>query len=177
MTLSTSCPDTSAVALNRREMAQATIYTLGMLACAPLLARPASAQGHASHAAEQAFLKAYGGILNVEARLALLDDAALIVVHDLPFPLDKTGYADHLAFHSGQWEKLALIPSAIESRAYGDTVIVSAYFNERGKPKNAGFRLRPGFMTATLYPAGKAWRIIALHSSPLRAQLLDASPS
>jgi hypothetical protein len=99
---------------------------------------------------------------------------------DLPFPLDKAGFVDHIQFHlSGLWDSMLWKPQKLSFAVHGGTGLVSGYFVLRGKPKHAGFRLRPGFCTVTCAwdTAASAWRALNIHLSPLRAQILDASPS
>lgn len=110
------------------------------------------------------------------ARLAFLHDAALVIDSDVPFPLDRAGYADHLAFHAPHWERLEVQLLEVKAQLHGNTGIVSAYVNQRGKPKDAGFRQRPGYMTAVCTRDGTRWRALALHISPMMAQILQASP-
>lgn len=109
-------------------------------------------------------------------RLGLLADTALVIDHDVPFPLDRAGYADHLAFHAAQWERVETRFHEMRSVVHGSTGIVSAYFIERGKPKGAGFRLRAGYCTAVCSLEAGRWRAIGLHLAPLSGQLIDASP-
>ncbi len=123
------------------------------------------------------FLDAFSGPFDYEKILGFLMDDAVIVSHDVPFPLDKAGYTDHLLFLADLWESREVAPEAAEVALHGKTGIVSCYFNERGKPKNAGFRQRPGYMTVTCHKSNEGWRAIGLHTSALRSQIVDASPS
>jgi ketosteroid isomerase-like protein len=110
------------------------------------------------------------------ARMAFLNETALVIDSDVPFPLDRAGYADHLAFHAPHWERLEVQLIEVKTAVHGDTGIVSAYFNQRGKPKDAGFRQRPGYVTAVCARNPGGWTAIALHMSPMMAQIIDASP-
>jgi ketosteroid isomerase-like protein len=114
------------------------------------------------------------------ARLAFLHEAALTIDSDVPFPLDRAGYADHLAFHAPHWERLEVQLIEVKAQVHGNTGIVSAYFNLRGKPRDAGFRQRPGYVTAVCTrdgaDGGESWRALGLHMSPMMAQILQASP-
>lgn len=123
------------------------------------------------------FLSVFAGEMNHEKWLNFLEDNALVVAHDVPFPLDKAGYTDHMQFHSDFWESREFLPEAVEVVIHGTTGVVSCYFNERGKPVNAGFRQRPGFMTVYCNKTGSGWRAIGLHTSSLRSQIVNASPS
>jgi ketosteroid isomerase-like protein len=110
------------------------------------------------------------------ARLAFLHDAALVIDSDVPFPLQRADYADHLGFHAAHWERLEMQLLELKTVVHGDTGLVSAYFNQRGKPRDAGFRQRPGYVTAVCARSADGWKAIGLHMSPMMAQIIDASP-
>ena len=149
----------------------------GIAAGPPAAAAPAPA----GNGLEAAFLAAFTTAADRPGdtprdRLGLLADPALVIEHDVPFPLDRAAYADHLAFHAANWERVETRLYEVKSVVHGGTGIVSAYFIERGKPKHAGFRLRAGYCTAVCSLEGGRWRAIALHLAPLSGQLTDASP-
>lgn len=147
------------------------------LAAASLVASVRAAAQTLSPAAK-AFLVAHSGAFDQLRRLRFLLTDGLAVVHDVPFPLDHAAYADHVAFHGENWELLELVPQSVETVAVSrENAIVSCFFLERGKPKNAGFRLRPGFATATCMLVDGEWQALSVHFSSLRSQILDASPS
>ncbi|WP_439533367.1 DUF4440 domain-containing protein [Polymorphobacter sp.] len=110
------------------------------------------------------------------ARRAFLHESALVIDSDVPFPLDRAAYLDHLGFHGPQWERLEVQLLEVKTATHGDTGTVSAYFNQRGKPKDAGFRQRAGYVTAVCTRDGGAWRAMGLHFGPLMANIIDASP-
>lgn len=143
----------------------------------PLIAKASIGNAGAAGSAEAAFLEAFAGPHDREKRLAFLDDDATVIVDDIPFPIDKSRYADHLDFHAASWTKVETAMDGVKSGDYGDGAIVSAYYNERGKPKDAGFRQRAGFVTAVCSRSDNGWRAINLHFSPLLSNILDASPS
>ncbi|QMW23075.1 nuclear transport factor 2 family protein [Sandaracinobacteroides saxicola] len=154
------------------------------LAAATAATLPAAAMAAPDPAAglEAAFRAAFTAPADAPTALArarqdFLAEAALMIDHDVPFAMDRTAAADHLAFHAANWQRLEIILSQVTAQVHGETGIVSAFFNLRGKPKDAGFRLRPGFVSAvcTRTPAG--WKALSLHLSPLAGQILDASPS
>lgn len=137
----------------------------------------AAERGRGQNGALRAFSDAFGGIFNAERRLAFLAPNAMVIAHDVPFPLSREAFADHLAFQAGLWDQLEWALTAPRAVAHGKLTIVSSLFNERGKPKDSGFRLRPGFATATCVSHGGTWRAIGLHYGALLGQMLDASPS
>lgn len=123
------------------------------------------------------FMDVFSGPFDYEKIADFIADNALVVSHDVPFPFDKTGYVDHMQFHGELWESREFKPEAVEVRVYGKTGVISCYFNERGKPKDAGFRQRPGYMTVTCHLTDNGWQAIGLHTASLLSQILAASPS
>lgn len=110
------------------------------------------------------------------AQLAFLHGKALVIASDVPFLLNRASYADHLEFQAPLWERMEVQLLEVKTVVHGSTGVISAYFNLRGKPKDAGFRQRPGYMTAVCAKERSGWRAIGLHLSPLMAQIIDASP-
>jgi hypothetical protein len=132
-------------------------------------------------ALEQAFRAAWavvpGPLPDPAARIAFLAEGALIVADDLPFPLTRDGYADHWAFTLAHVERLDWQVHGLETTVHGDTGILAMNHAVRMKPRNAGFRLRAGTTIAVCTRAAGVWRALAVHMSPLTAQILDASPA
>jgi hypothetical protein len=162
-------------AIGRRDAIKLAAVGLAAVATGALAQQPSAA------ALEAAFRAAFATPADkpgdvATARLAFLHDAALAIDSDVPFPLDRAGYADHLGFHGQYWERMDVQLHEVRTAIHGSTGIVSAYYNQRGKPRNAGFRLRPGYCTAVCTLEGGRWRALALHMAPLSAQILDASP-
>jgi hypothetical protein len=142
---------------------------------------PAFAATFAQGAPEQAFLAAFDvpvdkPVAGTATRLAFLHEEALIIDHDAPFPMTKVGYADHLDFRMANLQRSETRFHELRSVPHGNGAIVSAYFIERSKPKDAGFRLRAGYCTAVCTRVAGEWKALSLHMSPLTAQVTDASP-
>ena len=114
--------------------------------------------------------------LGAAARLSFLHPDAIVIDHDAPFPMTKAGYADHLGFHLTSLQRSETRFHETRTTRHGNTAIVSAYFIERTKPKDAGFRLRSGYCTAVCTLMSGEWKAISLHLSPLTSQVTDASP-
>ncbi len=154
----------------------------GAVALSPVVAQSAhAATGAAPDTLEAAFRAAFAGAVDKPAqaavtRLAFLDDAALIVDHDAPFPMSKSGYADHLTFQMAALERSETRFYDVKVALHGNSGIVSAYFMERSKPRDAGFRLRAGYCTTVCNRSGEGWRALGLHLSPLIGQITDQSP-
>lgn len=163
------------IALNRRTMIGGTAAMVALFPAARLVA--AEPGGNL----ETAFRGAFDAPANdpaalIRARLSFLAEEALAVDHDVPFPLDRAAYADHLGFRAANAERLEVKLQDIRARAQGGTGIASAFFIERSKPKNAGYRLRAGYCTAVCARDKGRWRAIGFHMGPLSGQLIDASP-
>jgi hypothetical protein len=109
-------------------------------------------------------------------RLAFLHESAIVIDHGAPFPMGKAGYADHLGFHLANLQRLETHFHELKTVRHGGTMIISAFFNERSKPKDSGFRLRAGFCTAVCTLTSGGWKALSLHMSPLTSQVIDASP-
>ena len=143
---------------------------------------PASAEATDKAGLEAAFRAAFSAAADQPraasaARLGLLGDTALIIDHDIPFPIDHAAYADHLDFHAGLWERVEIRLFDVTTAIHGSTGIASAYFVQRGKPVGSGFRLRAGYCTAICAHKAGGWRAVGLHLAPLASQIIDASPS
>lgn len=123
-----------------------------------------------------AFVSKAAAPFNPKPRLAFLAPEAIIVDHDVPFPLTAESWADHLAFHAANWERHEWLPYDLTIRLHGDTGIVSCSYAERGKPKDAGFRLRAGTCLAVCAQDSNRWRAVGIALSPLSSQITDASP-
>lgn len=119
---------------------------------------------------------AFKRLLDPATRESMLAPAAIVIDNDAPLPMGRADYADHLAFHRPHWESRALVPYDITLRQIGETGIATAYVMDRGKPKNAGFRIRPSYVTAVFARAGGGWQAVGLHIGPLNGQLIDISP-
>lgn len=130
---------------------------------------------------EEAFRKAFGvfwGAGSVEDFSDFFDEEALMIDEDTPFVLSKAQFKDHLDFHlAGMWTQLEWLPRDSEFAVIDSTGLVSTYFSFRGKPTDAGFRLRHGVCTLLCHWDGKAWRAGLLNIDPLLGHIVDASPT
>ncbi len=116
---------------------------------------------------------------NTQQLLDFCSDDGTFVCDDVPFPLDKDGFADHLAFHrDGLWDKRQWCPQPLKFMAKGGLGLVAGSYNDRGKPRDSGFRQRPGFCTVVCAwdKHTSKWVALNVHMSPLLSQVLDASP-
>lgn len=147
-------------------------------AAAPVAVSAAGESAATTHGAADAFRGAHAGKVDAAQRAAFLLTDGLAVTSDVPFPMDHQAYSDHLAFHQENWDLHEWHLQDLETVALEDgSAIVSCFYIERGKPRDAGFRLRPGFATATCVMEGGEWMALSVHFSSLRSQILDSSPS
>ena len=112
-----------------------------------------------------------------DARSEILDE-------DYPWRMNKEEFVDHIGFHAGVtgnpalWEHFKWIPRDVEAKVWNKTTgHVSGFSTFRGKPVEAGFRLRFMAFTTSWYYDGKTWRLISWHQSVLAGRIAGASPS
>lgn len=102
---------------------------------------------------------------------------AVIMDEDLPFRVDKAGFQAHIAFHGpDNWEGFAWKPSHVQLSEAGDTGVVAGFAMFRGKPRSAGFRLRPMQFTQGWTRKAGQWTLVSWHQSPLIGHVTMQSP-
>ncbi|MFQ3664860.1 MAG: nuclear transport factor 2 family protein [Sphingomonadaceae bacterium] len=107
---------------------------------------------------------------------AMLPDAA-ILDEDLPFRVNTQGFRDHIAFHGPEnWEGFAWKPQDVRIVEERNTGIVCGFALFRGKPQDAGYRLRPMLFTQGWTKTASGWRLASWHQSPLVGHLFQPSP-
>jgi hypothetical protein len=108
---------------------------------------------------------------------AMLGDA-VILDEDLPFLVDKKGFQDHIAFHGpANWDGFAWKPRDIRVAVANGAGSVVGFAMFRGKPKDAGFRLRPMmFSQGWAWMEGR-WRMASWHQSPIIGHVSQQSPA
>jgi ketosteroid isomerase-like protein len=106
----------------------------------------------------------------------ILEDA-MIMDEDLPFRVNRAGFQAHIAFHGpDNWEGFAWRPTDMRFAVSGSTGVVTGFAMFRGKPRDAGFRLRPMLFSQgwTQRPAG--WRLASWQQSPVIGHVTTQSP-
>lgn len=134
---------------------------------------------------ERDFHTGFAVLLGTEggSKQQLLDfcsEDGTFICDDVPFPLDKEGFADHMTFHQeGLWDKRQWCPQPLNFTVKSNLGLISGAYNDRGKPRDSGFRQRPGFCTVVCAwdKETSKWLALNIHMSPLLSQVLDASPS
>lgn len=147
-----------------------------MAAAGAALALPARAAAQADGTADPELARAFAALLAPETRATMLAEGAIVIDSDAPFPMARADHLDHLAFHQPLWESRSYAPYQLRTRAAGETGIVTAYLMDRGKPKGAGFRLRPSYATAVFTRTPAGWRALSLHIGALAGQIAQISP-
>ncbi len=103
---------------------------------------------------------------------------AMIMDEDLPFRVDKAGFQAHIAFHGPEiWEGYAWKPSNVAFAVAGDTGVVTGFAMFRGKPRGAGFRLRPMLFSQGWARQPSGWRLANWQQSPVVGHVTHQSPS
>ncbi|MBL0923096.1 MAG: nuclear transport factor 2 family protein [Sphingomonadaceae bacterium] len=114
---------------------------------------------------------------DLDAFYGMMLDDAVIMDEDLPFRVDKAGFQNHIAFHvSGVWESFAWKPHDVRFTATGNSGAVAGFAMFRGKPKDAGFRLRPMMFTQGWMKRTDGWRLASWHQSPVVGHTDAQSP-
>lgn len=106
----------------------------------------------------------------------MLPDAA-IMDEDLPFRVDRAGFQAHISFHGPlNWEGFAWRPQDVRFVRAGTTGAAAGSAMFRGKPRDAGFRLRPMLFSQgwSLEPQG--WRLASWQQSPVIGHVTRQSP-
>lgn len=102
---------------------------------------------------------------------------AVIMDEDLPFRVDKAGFQAHIAFHGpGNWESFAYKPYDVRFASLGGTGVASGFAMFRGKPKDAGFRLRPMMFLQGWTREREGWRLASWQQSPVVGHVARPSP-
>lgn len=105
------------------------------------------------------------------------DPAAIMIDEDAPWRFDLAGIKDHISFHGGGvWESFAWRPQAPRSSITGATGIIAGAATFRGKPKDAGFRLRHLLYVQGWRREKENWRLVLWHQSPLVGHVTHGSP-
>ena len=107
---------------------------------------------------------------------AMLADAA-IMDEDLPFRVDRAGFQAHIAFHGpANWEGFAWRPHDVRFVRAGAAGAAVGFAMFRGKPKDAGFRLRPMLFSQGWAATPAGWRLASWQQSPVIGHVSRQSP-
>jgi len=114
---------------------------------------------------------------DLEGFYGLILPDAVIMDEDLPFRVDRAGFQDHISFHGpDNWEGFAWKPSHVSFVSKGTSGAVAGYSMFRGKPRDAGFRLRPMMFSQSWVQKGDLWRLASWHQSPIIGHVSHQSP-
>lgn len=102
---------------------------------------------------------------------------AMIVDEDIPFRVDRAGFADHIAFHtSGIWDGFQWKPYNVRFARKGPAGVSAGFAMFRGKPRDAGFRLRPMLFSQGWVLRAEGWRVASWQQSPIVGHVDRQSP-
>lgn len=141
-------------------------------------ARPAGpAPGDAAVAAAFDRMVQALGRGDLDAFYGAMHPRFIMLDEDIPWRLGKAAFQDHISFHTGgTWDQFAWVPLATTARAYGRTGVVAGQAMFRGKPRDAGFRLRPILFTQAWVETAGGWQLLNWHQSPVNGLITAASP-
>ncbi len=102
----------------------------------------------------------------------------VMIDEDSPWRMSKAAFQEHIGFHiGGVWDSFAWVPVSITARAFGRTGVVAGTAMFRGKPKDAGFRLRPLLFSQAWAQSDAGWQLLNWHQSPIVGLVAQASPT
>ena len=102
---------------------------------------------------------------------------AVIMDEDLPFRVDRAGFQEHIAFHlNSTWEGFSWKPHHVRVQQQGNTGVAAGFAMFRGKPRDAGFRLRPMMFSQGWIKLPEGWRMSSWHQSPIIGHVSAQSP-
>lgn len=128
---------------------------------------------------EQAFERLVEALAagDLEGFYGAIEPTAVIMDEDLPFRVDRASFQDHISFHGpGNWEGFAWKPQQVRFRTHGSTGLAVGFAMFRGKPRDAGFRLRPMMFSQSWSRRAEGWRVSAWHQSPIVGHVSEQSP-
>lgn len=171
----------------RRELIAGGLAAVGIAAAAaPATAASKGGAAAKGAAADEESLRAAFAKLSqtlnggdVAGFLAMFHERAVCIDEDSPFRNSKAEFIDHLGFHGAKnWEGFAWVPRDTRLFVRGNTGYTAGTVTFRGKPVDAGFRLRHMMHTIgwSRPSAGGEWQIVLFHQSPLYGHIDGASP-
>jgi ketosteroid isomerase-like protein len=153
---------------------------------AALLAAPeavaataAGSKASSQQSLEAAFLDVTAALNrgDLEAFYGFMHPKLLMIDEDAPWRLDLAGFKDHISFHGGGvWESFGWIPRDPRFHVSGNSGVVAGGATFRGKPKDAGYRLRHLLYSQGWIREAGAWRMVLWHQAPIVGLVTDGSP-
>ncbi|MEM6835094.1 MAG: DUF4440 domain-containing protein [Sphingomonadales bacterium] len=115
---------------------------------------------------------------DLEGFYGLILPEAHILDEDLPFAGDKAAFQDHISFHGpDNWEGFGWIPRDLRFFQQRGTGSVVGYSTFRGKPRDAGYRIRPMMFSQGWRKADGDWKLALWHQSPIVGHVTRISPA
>ena len=114
---------------------------------------------------------------DLEGFYGLILPNAAILDEDLPFRVDRAGFQAHIAFHGpASWEGFSYKPYDVRFASRGTSGVACGFAMFRGKPRDAGFRLRPMMFQQGWTRTSGGWRLASWHQSPVVGHVNRPSP-
>lgn len=115
--------------------------------------------------------------VDLDAFYGAMHPKLVMIDEDSPWRLDLAGFRDHIGFHGGGvWESFGWIPRDVKFRVFGSTGVTAGGATFRGKPKDAGFRLRHLLFTQGWVREGGGWKLLTWHQAPVVGLVASGSP-
>ncbi|MEO0410487.1 MAG: nuclear transport factor 2 family protein [Pseudomonadota bacterium] len=108
---------------------------------------------------------------------AILPEAK-ILDEDLPFGGDRAAFEDHISFHGpDNWQGFAWVPRDLRFTQHSGAGSVVGYATFRGKPVDAGYRIRPMMFSQGWRKGKDGWKLALWHQSPIVGHITRISPA
>ena len=115
---------------------------------------------------------------NLDRFYGAMHPAFTMIDEDSPFRMSKEEFQDHIGFHvSGIWETFEWRPLTYESREFASSGTITGLATFRGKPRDAGFRIRHMMFAQTWAKTSAGWELVLWHQSPVDGHIFGVSPT
>ena len=164
--------------LTRRD--QLKLMTGALTLVSPMISVWTSASEADSSGVEAAFKEMVGALKsgNLDGFYGAMHPAFTMIDEDSPFRMSKAEFQDHIGFHvSGIWESFEWKPLTFESREFGSSGTITGFATFRGKPRDAGFRIRHLMFAQTWARTSAGWELVLWHQSPVDGHIFGVSPT
>lgn len=107
----------------------------------------------------------------------MIEDA-IILDEDLPYAGNKSAFQDHISFHGpDNWEGFAWKPRDLHVSCVANAGSVVGFSTFRGKPVDAGYRIRPMMFSQGWFFDNGKWKLASWHQGPIIGHVTSQSPA